>query len=91
MDEQGQATQDLTAFTRTVALIRQRCDIIIEGSTGGALPTVSAAGRSVALQADIEMASLNPGSVNFEHVAYTNTPQDIAYWVARDEAARHQA
>ena len=36
----------------------------------------------MALQADIEMASLNPGSVNFEHVAYTNTPQDIAYWVA---------
>lgn len=78
-DEQGLPTFDLSAFKRTVALIRQRCDIVIEGSTGGAVP-FNAAERSVALNADIEMASFNPGSVNFESVAYTNTPQDIMYW-----------
>jgi len=80
IDEMGKATQDLTAFNKTVALIRERCDIIIEGSTGGAVP-MNAADRSVALQADIEMASLNPGSVNFADVAYVNSPQDIDYWV----------
>lgn len=80
LDEQGQPTQDLAAFRRTIALIRSRCDIIIEGSTGGTAP-VSAADRSVALQTAIEMASLNPGSVNFAHLAYVNSPQDIEYWV----------
>ncbi len=80
IDEKGQPTQNVTAFKRTVALIRERCDIIIEGSSGGAVP-MNAAERSVALQCDIDMASLNPGSVNFEKVAYVNTPQDIEYWV----------
>jgi 3-keto-5-aminohexanoate cleavage enzyme len=80
VDEHGLATTDLSAFKRTISLICQRCDIIIEGSTGGAVP-FSAAERSVALNADIEMASFNPGSVNFEHVAYANAPQDIAYWI----------
>jgi 3-keto-5-aminohexanoate cleavage enzyme len=82
LDEQGKATQDLTAFARTIELIRRRCDIVIEGSTGGAIP-FSAADRSVALNANVEMASLNPGSVNFEDVAYTNSPQDIQYWIKR--------
>ena len=87
LDEHGKATESLTAFKRTVALIREQCDIIIEGSTGGAVP-FSAAARSVALQADIELASLNPGSVNFADVAYTNSPQDIDYWV-KEMQRRH--
>jgi 3-keto-5-aminohexanoate cleavage enzyme len=79
-DEEGAATQDLSAFHRTLALIRERCDIIIEGSTGG-LTGFSAADRSVALQTDIELASLNPGSVNYDQGVYINSPQDIDYWV----------
>ena len=86
LDDIGQPTQDLGPFRRTVALIRDRCDIIIEGSTGG-LTGFSAADRSVALQADIEMASLNPGSVNYDQGVYVNSPQDIDYWV-RDMHAR---
>jgi len=80
VDEEGCPTQDLSAFRRTVDLIRKRCDIIIEGSTGG-LTGFSAADRSVAFQADIELASLNPGSVNYDQGVYINSPQDIAYWV----------
>jgi 3-keto-5-aminohexanoate cleavage enzyme len=87
MDEHGQPTSDLAAFRRTISLIRQRCDIIIEGSTGGTAP-VSAAERSVALQADIEMASFNPGSVNFSHVSYVNSPQDIDYWAQQMHSRR---
>ncbi|HEY64866.1 MAG TPA: 3-keto-5-aminohexanoate cleavage protein [Caldilineae bacterium] len=80
LDEQGHPTQDLAAFRRTIALIRERCDILIEGSTGG-LTGFSAAERSVALQADIDLASLNPGSVNYDRGVYINSPQDIDYWV----------
>jgi len=80
LDETGRPTQDLTAFHRTISLIREQCDIIVEGSTGG-LTGFSAADRSVALQADIQMASLNPGSVNYDQGVYINSPHDIDYWV----------
>jgi 3-keto-5-aminohexanoate cleavage enzyme len=79
-DERGQPTTDLAAFERTIELIRERCDIVIEGSTGG-INELSPAERSVSLQADIEMASLNPGSVNYDKGVYVNSPEDIAYWV----------
>ncbi len=79
-DEQGQPTTQLDAFSRTLALIRARCDIIIEGSTGG-VNELSPQERSVSLEADIEMASLNPGSVNYDQGVYVNAPSDIDYWV----------
>jgi 3-keto-5-aminohexanoate cleavage enzyme len=89
-DEQGQPTIDLAAFERTLCLIREQCDIIIEGSTGGVsfsdaerpkdANALSPAERSVSLQADIEMASLNPGSVNYDRGVYINSPSDIAFW-----------
>jgi 3-keto-5-aminohexanoate cleavage enzyme len=72
-------TTDPSAFERTIRLIRERCDIVIEGSTGG-VNELSAAERSVALEADIEMASLNPGSVNYDKGVYVNSPDDVAYW-----------
>lgn len=80
LDEDGYPTHDLSAFRHTVQLIRDQCDIIIEGSTGG-VNTLTAAERSVALQADIELASLNPGSVNYDAGVYINSPDDIDYWV----------
>jgi 3-keto-5-aminohexanoate cleavage enzyme len=79
-DEQGQPTTDLAAFRRTIRLIRDRCDIVIEGSTGG-VNELSPAERSVSLQAEIEMASLNPGSVNYDKGVYVNSPSDVLYWV----------
>jgi 3-keto-5-aminohexanoate cleavage enzyme len=79
-DERGQPTTELAAFERTIRLIRERCDIVIEGSTGG-VNELSPAERSVSLEADIEMASLNPGSVNYDAGVYVNSPDDIAYWV----------
>jgi len=80
-DETGQPTADLTAFHRTIELIRARCDIIVEGSTGGT-HDLSAQERSVSLAADIELASLNPGSVNYGNGVYINSPADIDYWVS---------
>ena len=78
-DAHGQPTTDLSAFKHTLDLIRVRCDIIIEGSTGG-VNALSHQERSVALETDIEMASLNPGSVNYAKGVYINSPADIAYW-----------
>lgn len=80
-DDNGQPTTDLSAFEQTLKLIRDRCDIVIEGSTGG-VNDLSAAERSVSLQADIELASLNPGSVNYDKGVYVNSPDDIEYWMA---------
>jgi 3-keto-5-aminohexanoate cleavage enzyme len=86
-DEQGLPTMNLDAFRRTLRLIRERCDIVIEGSTGG-INTLSAAERSVALQTDIELASLNPGSVNYDQGVYVKSPQDIYYWAGEMQRCR---
>jgi 3-keto-5-aminohexanoate cleavage enzyme len=78
-DERGLPTTDLAAFNSTLRLIRARCNIVIEGSTGG-VSELSPEERSISLQADIEMASLNPGSVNYDKGVYVNSPMDIDYW-----------
>lgn len=78
-DEQGQPTMELDAFQHTIQLIRDQSDIIIEGSTGG-FNELTPAQRSVSLNADIELASLNPGSVNYDAGVYINAPADIDYW-----------
>lgn len=80
-DEHGQPTMELEAFRRTLRLIRERCDIVIEGSTGG-INTLTPQERSVALETEIELASLNPGSVNYDQGVYVNSPQDILYWAS---------
>jgi 3-keto-5-aminohexanoate cleavage enzyme len=78
-DEAGNPTEDLAALELTVRLIRERCDIIIEGSTGG-IGGLSAEQRSVVLRVDVELASLNMGSVNYDRGVYVNSPEDIEYW-----------
>lgn len=78
-DEKGQPTTELAAFFKTISLIREQCDIILEGSTGG-VNELSPQERSVSLQTEIEMASLNPGSINYDKGVYINSPADIAYW-----------
>ena len=34
-DEEGRLTTDLSAFNKTVQIIKESCDIILEASTGG--------------------------------------------------------
>jgi 3-keto-5-aminohexanoate cleavage enzyme len=82
VDENGKATTDLSFFRETVSLIRRGCDILIEGSTGGTAD-LSAADRSVSLDVDVELASLNTGSINYGSGVYVNSPADIDYWVNR--------
>lgn len=84
-DDNGEQTEDLTQFTRTLDLIRESSDIIIQGSTGG-LSELSLEARCVALNDPrVEVASLNMGSVNFSEDVYINRLPDIRYWAHRME------
>jgi 3-keto-5-aminohexanoate cleavage enzyme len=81
-DAAGRATSNTTFFDGVVQSVRDRCDIIIEGSTGGV--GVPWEVRSAAMSAvGLEMASLNMGSCNLFGQAYVNTPDDIATLGAR--------
>lgn len=82
-DSEGNPTEELTEFSRTLSLIRKGSDIIIQGSTGG-MSTLSLEQRCVSLNDPlVEVASLNMGSTNFDESVYINTLPDIRYWVAR--------
>ena len=86
-DDKGEQTEDLTCFSRTLDLIRESSDIIIQGSTGG-LSELSLEDRCVALNDPrVEVASLNLGSVNFGEDVYINRLPDIRYWAHRMEEA----
>ena len=82
-DLTGEQTFDLAVFRQTLDLIRQRTDIVIQGSTGG-LSTLTLEERCVCLdEPRVEVASLNMGSVNFGESVYVNTLPEIRYWAAR--------
>ena len=82
-DARGEQTEDISDFSRTLDLIRESSDIIIQGSTGG-LTTLSLEERCVSVtDARVEVASLNMGSVNFGEDVYINRVPDIRYWAGR--------
>jgi len=86
-DEKGEQTGDLTHFSRTLDLIREESEIVIQGSTGG-LSTLTLEERCVALNDPrVQMASLNMGSTNFGDHVYINTLPDIRYWARRMQEA----
>jgi 3-keto-5-aminohexanoate cleavage enzyme len=86
-DREGNQTEKLHDFSKTLDLIRESSDIILQGSTGG-LTTLTLEERCVALNDPrVEVASLNMGSVNFGEDVYINRLPDIRYWAKRmDEA-----
>lgn len=89
-DREGNQTEDLTEFSKTLNLITEDSDIIIQGSTGG-LTDLTLEERCVALNDPrVEVASLNMGSVNIGEEVYINTLPDIRYW-ARRMAETHVA
>jgi 3-keto-5-aminohexanoate cleavage enzyme len=84
-DKEGKQTENLHDFSRTLDLIRESSDILIQGSTGG-LTTLTLEERCVALNDPrVEVASLNMGSVNFGEDVYINRLPDIRYWAKRME------
>ncbi len=82
-DSRGVQTADIREFSRTLDLIREKSDIIFQGSTGG-VSDLSLEDRCTALNDPrVEMASLNMGSANFDEGVYINTLPDIRYWANR--------
>lgn len=82
-DSRGLQTENISDYSRTLDLVRESSDIIIQGSTGG-LTTLTLEERCVALNDPrTEVASLNMGSVNFGEDVYINRLPDIRYWARR--------
>ena len=82
-DAKGKQTESLQDFSRTLDMIRESSNIIIQGSTGG-LTTLTLEERCVALNDPrVEVATLNMGSVNFGEDVYINRLSDIRYWAGR--------
>lgn len=72
-DENGNPTQDLRIFKKTVSLIREKCpDMIIQVSTGGAV-WMTPEERLQSLEADPDMATLTTGTVNFGNDVFFNS------------------
>lgn len=82
-DLAGEQTFELDVFRDTIQRIHQNSDMIIQGSTGG-LSTLTLEERCVCLNVpEVEVASLNMGSVNFGETVYVNTLPEIRYWAKR--------
>lgn len=79
-DKEGKLTEDLTEFRRTVGIIKNHCDPIIEGSTGGVSELEAGQRGGVLNVEELELAALTVGSVNIGGAAFVNRPEDIDYW-----------
>ncbi len=71
-DTDGKPTQDVGVFRETMELVRRKCDIVIEVTTGGAVG-MTPGERLAPVTLDPEMASLDCGSVNFADDYLVNT------------------
>ncbi|MGZ3685725.1 MAG: 3-keto-5-aminohexanoate cleavage protein, partial [Bdellovibrionota bacterium] len=76
-DAAGKPSQSLELFEKVTKLIRAKCDLILQFSTGGAVGT-PVSERIAPLKLKPEMASLNAGSINFGDEVFENLPKDIA-------------
>lgn len=75
-DPEGNATQDYSVYKEIKEKIEERCDIIFQPSTGGAVwHTFEQRIQPVDLKP--EMATLDCGTVNFGDDVFMNTPEMI--------------
>ena len=71
-DKAGRPSQDMKIFKKTIDLVRSKCDIVIEVTTGAAVG-MSLEERMLPLGLDPEMASLDCGTMNFGNDYIINT------------------
>ncbi|MCG8573031.1 MAG: 3-keto-5-aminohexanoate cleavage protein [Spirochaetes bacterium] len=71
-DQEGKPTQDIETFKKAMSLIRKRCDVVIEVTTGGAVG-MTPEERLQPVKLEPEMASLDCGTVNFGDEYIVNT------------------
>ena len=72
----GSSTQDREMYRRIIEAVRERCDVIVQVSTGGAVG-MSAAERLSPVTLAPEMATLSMGSVNFGDGVFLNRPEEM--------------
>jgi 3-keto-5-aminohexanoate cleavage enzyme len=83
--ENGEITHLTDVYSHTLDLIRDKSDIIIQGSTGGFEKELNLDERCSAIDDDrTQVASLNMGSLNFgEDLIFQNPEVQIEYWAKR--------
>lgn len=77
----GTPTQDKAIYQQIMAEVQQRCDVIVQISTGGAVG-MSPQERLAPVSLKPEMATLSMGSLNFGKDVFLNLPDDIALFAA---------
>jgi uncharacterized protein (DUF849 family) len=81
-DRDDRPTADLDIAARTIELIRERCPILVQLSTGVGL-TVSFEDRERLVELRPEMATLNPCSMSFGAGEFLNPPTGVRRLAAR--------
>ncbi len=71
-NDDGTPTQSVDVFKKTIELIRKKCDIVIEITTGGAVG-MSPEERIAPVSLEPDMASLDCGTINFGNDYIVNT------------------
>ncbi len=71
-DDDGRNTSDAARFAAALAAIRERSDLIVQFTTGGAIG-MTVAQRTAPLQLRPEMATLTCGTVNFGDEVFENS------------------
>ncbi len=90
-DERGAPTQDPEVFRRAISLIRDKTDIVVEITTGGAVgDTPEERLRPIAIL-EPEMASLDCGTVNFGNDYIVNTLPTMREFAREFRARRVRA
>jgi 3-keto-5-aminohexanoate cleavage enzyme len=72
-DGEGKPTQDPAVFKKAIELIRRKCDIVVEITTGGAVGDSAEERLKPIIELEPEMASLDCGTVNFGDDFIINT------------------
>ena len=84
-DKDGENTAEISVFQDIHNRIRQKCDIIIQDSTGGG-PNLTQEERINCLKAQPDMASLNMGTLMrlsgpYKGIPWSNMPHEIDYYL----------
>jgi 3-keto-5-aminohexanoate cleavage enzyme len=79
--DDGTPTQDRARYQETIAKIKERCDVIVQVSTGGAVG-MTAEERLQPVSLSPEMATLTCGTVNFGNDVFWNSPTDLERFAA---------
>jgi 3-keto-5-aminohexanoate cleavage enzyme len=82
-DENLLQSVDPTLFARQVRQIRQACPMVIEGSTGGAPEHTLDQRCATFTVPEVELGSLNLGSINMFDGVYQNRYEDMCFYARK--------